>query len=76
MRAQQLSRQPLYAKPPPAWRHPAFAAEFGDSFIGGTALENGARARSDRLGRLVGLIQLPGRERLECVGRAGLEVSC
>lgn len=32
----QLSLQPIYAKPPPIWAHPAFAAEFGDAFIGGT----------------------------------------
>ena len=37
----QLSLQPLYAKPPPIWLHPAFAAEFGDAFIGGTGLESG-----------------------------------
>ena len=41
-RANHLSLQPLYAKPPPVWLHPAFAAEFGDSFIGGTRLEHGA----------------------------------
>lgn len=41
-RAQHMSLQPLYAKPPPIWLHPAFAAEFGDAFIGGTALEGGA----------------------------------
>ena len=41
-RANHLSLQPLYAKPPPVWLHPAFAAEFGDSFIGGTCLEHGA----------------------------------
>ena len=41
-RAQHMSLQALYAKPPPIWLHPAFAAEFGDAFIGGTALENGA----------------------------------
>ena len=40
-RMEQLSLQPIYAKPPPAWLHPAVAAEFGDPFIGGTALENG-----------------------------------
>ena len=38
----QLSLQPLYAKPPPVWMHPAFAAEFGDAFIGGTGLESGS----------------------------------
>ena len=41
-RAHHLSLQPLYARPPPAWLHPAFAAEFGDAFIGGTCLESGA----------------------------------
>ena len=41
-RSQQLCLQPLYAKPPPIWLHPAFAAEFGDSFIAGTALESGS----------------------------------
>jgi hypothetical protein len=35
-RALQLTLQPLYAKPPPIWLHPAFAAEFGDAFIAGT----------------------------------------
>ena len=40
-RLQHLSLQPLYAKPPPIWVHPAFAAEFGDAFIGGTGLESG-----------------------------------
>ena len=35
-RSQQLSLQPLYAKPPPIWLHPAFAAEFGDAFIAST----------------------------------------
>ena len=38
-RFQALSLQPLYAKPPPVWMHPAFAAEFADGFIGGTGLE-------------------------------------
>ena len=28
-RALHLSLQPLYAKPPPVWLHPAFAAEVG-----------------------------------------------
>ena len=37
-RVHQLSLQPLYAKPPPIWLHPAFAAEFGDAFIAGTSL--------------------------------------
>ena len=41
-RSEQLSLQPLYAKPPPVWLHPAFAAEFGDAFIGGTGLEAGS----------------------------------
>ena len=41
-RSQQLSLQPLYAKPPPVWLHPAFAAEFGDAFIAGTGLESGS----------------------------------
>ena len=41
-RAKQLCLQPLYARPPPIWFHPAFAAEFGDAFIGGTAFEAGA----------------------------------
>ena len=40
-RFQQLSLQPLYARPPPIWLHPAFAAEFGDAFIAGTGLESG-----------------------------------
>ena len=34
-RAEQLSLQPLYARPPPVWLHPAFAAEFADPFIAG-----------------------------------------
>ena len=29
-RAQRLCLSALYAKPPPVWLHPAFAAEFGD----------------------------------------------
>ena len=37
----QLALQSIYAKPPPIWLHPAFAAEFGDAFIGGTGLEGG-----------------------------------
>lgn len=41
-RSQQLSLQALYPRPPPAWLHPAFGAEFGDSFIGGTSLESSA----------------------------------
>jgi len=41
-RSQQLSLQALYPRPPPAWLHPAFGAEFGDSFIGGTSLEGSA----------------------------------
>lgn len=41
-RSQQLSLQSLYAKPPPVWLHPAFAAEFGDAFIAGTGLEAGS----------------------------------
>ena len=41
-RAQHLSLQSLYAKPPPIWLHPAFAAEFGDAFIADTALEAGS----------------------------------
>ena len=40
-RYEQLSLQPLYARPPPVWMHPAFAAEFGDAFIAGTGLEKG-----------------------------------
>ena len=36
-----LRLQPLYAKPPPIWIHPAFAAEFGDAFLAGTGLEGG-----------------------------------
>ena len=40
-RANHLTLQPLYARPPPIWLHPAFAAEFGDAFIGGTSLEGG-----------------------------------
>ena len=39
-RFKQLSLQPLYARPPPVWLHPAFAAEFGDAFIAGTGLES------------------------------------
>ena len=38
-RSLQLSLQPLYAKPPPVWLHPAFAAEFGDAFISETGLD-------------------------------------
>ena len=41
-RSQQLSLQPLYAKPPPVWLHPAFAAEVGDAFIVGTGLDGGS----------------------------------
>ena len=41
-RAEQLSLQPLYARPPPIWLHPAFAAEFADPFIAGTAFESSA----------------------------------
>jgi hypothetical protein len=41
-RFHELSLQPLYARPPPVWLHPAFAAEFGDAFIAGTGLEGGA----------------------------------
>ena len=41
-RSQQLSLQPLYAKPPPVWLHPAFAAEVGDAFIAGTGLDGGS----------------------------------
>ena len=39
-RAQQLALQPLYAKPPPIWLHPAFAAECADPFIAGTPFES------------------------------------
>jgi thiol-disulfide isomerase/thioredoxin len=38
-RASKLCLQDLYAKPPPVWLHPAFAAEFADPFIAGTAFE-------------------------------------
>jgi hypothetical protein len=38
-RAGKLSLSELYAKPPPVWLHPAFAAEFADAFIAGTAFE-------------------------------------
>lgn len=38
-RAEQLSLQPLYARPPPIWLHPAFAAEFADPFIADTPFE-------------------------------------
>ena len=41
-RAQRLCLSALYAKPPPVWLHPAFAAEFGDAFMAGTALEGGS----------------------------------
>ena len=41
-RAEQLSLQPLYARPPPIWLHPAFAAEFADPFIAATPFEDGA----------------------------------
>ena len=41
-RLAQLTLQPLYARPPPVWLHPAFAAEFGDAFIAGTGLEGGS----------------------------------
>jgi nucleoredoxin len=41
-RQKQLSLQSLYAKPPPVWLHPAFAAEFADPFIAGTPFESGA----------------------------------
>ena len=41
-RAHQLCLQPLYAKPPPIWMHPAFSAEFGDAYVGGTGLEGGS----------------------------------
>ena len=41
-RAQRLCLSALYAKPPPVWLHPAFAAEFGDAFIAGTAFEGGS----------------------------------
>lgn len=37
-RALHLSLQPLYAKPPPMWRHPTFAAECIDPFIAGVRL--------------------------------------
>ena len=39
-RAEQLSLAPLYARPPPIWLHPAFAAEFADPFIAGTPFED------------------------------------
>jgi len=41
-RQKQLSLRALYDKPPPIWKHPGFAAEFGDAFIGGTPLEAGS----------------------------------
>ena len=41
-RQKQWALQPLYKKPPPVWLHPAFAAEFGDAFIAGTAFEGGS----------------------------------
>jgi len=37
--AEQLSLQPLYARPPPVWLHPAFGAEFCDPFIAQSPLE-------------------------------------
>lgn len=33
-RSDHLCLQPLYAKPPPIWLHPAFAAEFGVPIAG------------------------------------------
>ena len=36
-----LTLQSLYARPPPVWLHPAFAAEFADAFVAGTGLEVG-----------------------------------
>ena len=41
-RAEQLSLQPLYARPPPIWLHPTFAAEFADPFIADTPFEESA----------------------------------
>ena len=38
-RAGKLCLYELYAKPPPVWLHPAFAAEFADPFIASTAFE-------------------------------------
>jgi hypothetical protein len=41
-RSEQLSLQPLYARPPPIWLHPTFAAEFADPFIANTPFEESA----------------------------------
>ena len=41
-RAEQLSLQPLYTRPPPIWLHPTFAAEFADPFIADTPFEESA----------------------------------
>ena len=41
-RAEQLSLQLLYARPPPIWLHPTFAAEFADPFIADTPFEESA----------------------------------
>ena len=49
--ANALRAQPLYARPPPIWGHPAFVAEFGDAFIGGTGLEGGSIHTSLEVGR-------------------------
>ena len=38
-RAEHLSLQSLYARPPPIWLHPTFAAEFADPFIADTPFE-------------------------------------
>ena len=40
-RSHHLSLYKLYAKPPPAWLHPCFAALFGDAFVEGTKLGMG-----------------------------------
>ena len=41
-RAEHLSLQPLYARPPPIWLHPAFAAEFADALVADSPFEESA----------------------------------